>query len=37
MVVGGEPMAAGVSDDHIIEMAFDLYENIEYRDGRRYN
>ena len=22
----------GVSDDHIIEMAFDLYENIEYRD-----
>ena len=22
----------GVSDDHIIEIAFDLYENIEYRD-----
>lgn len=22
----------GVSDDHIIEMAFDLYENIEYGD-----
>ena len=24
----------GVSDDHIIEMAFDLYENIEYRDPK---
>ena len=24
----------GVSDDHIIEKAFDLYENIEYRDPK---
>ncbi len=24
----------GVPDDHIIEMAFDLYENIEYRDPK---
>ena len=24
----------GVSDDRIIEMAFDLYENIEYRDPK---
>ena len=24
----------GVSDNHIIEMAFDLYENIEYRDPK---
>ena len=24
----------GVSDNHIIEMAFDLYENIQYRDPK---
>lgn len=24
----------GVPDDHVIEMAFDLYENIEYRDPK---
>ncbi len=24
----------GIPDDHIIEMAFDLYENIEYRDPK---
>ena len=24
----------GVPDDHIIEMAFDLYENIDYRDPK---
>ena len=26
--------AEGVPDDHIIEMAFDLYENIDYRDPK---
>ena len=24
----------GVKEDHIIEMAFDLYDNIEYRDPK---
>ncbi len=27
-------LADGVTPDHIIEMAFDLYDNIEYRDPR---
>lgn len=27
-------VAEGVPDDHIIEMAFDLYENIDYRDPK---
>lgn len=25
---------SGVKDDHVIEMAFDLYDNIEYRAPR---
>ena len=26
----------GVPDDHVIEMAFDLYENIDYRDPKAF-
>jgi len=29
-------ISEGVSDDHIIEMPFDLYENIEYRDPKAF-
>lgn len=27
---------SGVDEDHIIEMAFDLYENIEYREAKTF-
>ena len=26
----------GVAEDHIIEMAFDLFDNIEYRDPMKF-
>src|SRR5574344_79745 len=29
-------LETGVNEDHIIEMAFDLYENIEYRNPKNF-
>lgn len=28
--------SSGVENDHIIEMSFDLYENEEYRDPKKF-